>query len=381
MKKQKLRCILFFALCCDLGLFGKKLIAPAVNIITDALHIPGGIGTSFSIMFSVLAAFLIPMPGCATLMGAVQSVLALALGMAGSLGLLSPVGYIVPGIVIDCTVWIFKKGKIPAKIAMTIVNSLAAAAAAITASLLMFRLKGFPFFLYIAVGLVSGALCGLLAGELFSRLQPALRVYSGDKVLKSKRNRVILMDFRGETAVRKEFTNRNDLVLETEVYHKLENTGLNSADLLKTEKNALILSYINGINYVELVDEQEKTGYSPEPWDHLYHWLRDFHQKTGLVFSDPNLRNFLYDTETSKTYGLDFEECTSGCFSDMIYKLCAYILLYDPPYSETKGVICSRLKCLCLEDNPTLQEEADRKIREAAEAIRMRRERKSVENR
>ena len=46
MNKDKLRRLIIMALCCDIGLFSKRLIAPAANVITDALHIPGGIGTA-----------------------------------------------------------------------------------------------------------------------------------------------------------------------------------------------------------------------------------------------------------------------------------------------------------------------------------------------
>ena len=101
MKHLSLRNLLFLTLCCDLGLFSKRLIAPAANILTDFLRIPGGIGTSFSLMFLVVAAELVPIFGCATLMSVIQSMIALSLGMVGSMGILSPIGYIVPGIVID----------------------------------------------------------------------------------------------------------------------------------------------------------------------------------------------------------------------------------------------------------------------------------------
>ena len=104
MKHARLRRLIFLALCCDLGLFTKRLIAPVANLLTDSLHIPGGIGTSFSLMFLVIAAMLMPGFGCGILMGAVQSAIALSLGMVGSMGVLSPIGYIVPGFVIDCVV-------------------------------------------------------------------------------------------------------------------------------------------------------------------------------------------------------------------------------------------------------------------------------------
>ena len=55
MKHSKLAMLNFMALCCVLGMFTKKLINPFANIITEALHIPGGISTGFSIMFLVIA--------------------------------------------------------------------------------------------------------------------------------------------------------------------------------------------------------------------------------------------------------------------------------------------------------------------------------------
>ena len=80
MNRYSLRNLLFLTLCCDLGLFSKRLISPAANILTDFLRIPGGIGTSFSLMFLVVAAELVPVFGCATLMSLVQSLIALSLG-------------------------------------------------------------------------------------------------------------------------------------------------------------------------------------------------------------------------------------------------------------------------------------------------------------
>ena len=98
MKKLRLNQLIYLALCCDMGMIAKRLIAPAANLFTDALHIPGGIGTSFSLMFLVVGAVLTGQFGAATLMGAIQSGIALAMGATGSLGILAPIGYIVPGL-------------------------------------------------------------------------------------------------------------------------------------------------------------------------------------------------------------------------------------------------------------------------------------------
>lgn len=174
MKNIKLRRIVFLALCCDLSLIGKRLISPVANILTDFLRVPGGIGTAFSLMFLVLAAMLMPFFGCGALMGAVQSLIALSLGMMGSMGALSPIGYIVPGIVIDCTVYITKRVRMSDDITAILSNILASAAAVFAANAIIFRLKGLPLALYLSVAATGGAICGSLCGNLVKRLRPVI---------------------------------------------------------------------------------------------------------------------------------------------------------------------------------------------------------------
>ena len=179
MKHHRLRNLIFLALCCDLGLFSKRLIAPAANVITDFLRIPGGIGTSFSLMFLIVAAELVPVFGCAALMGAVQSILALSLGMVGSMGALSPIGYIVPGLVIDIIFLISRKMKLNTETGMILANMLSAMAAGFTADLIVFRLRGPALALYLSVGALSGAFCGCLGYALAKRLKPVLEMPEG----------------------------------------------------------------------------------------------------------------------------------------------------------------------------------------------------------
>lgn len=169
MKENKIKCLIIMALCCDLGLFSKRLIAPAANVLTDALHIPGGIGASFSLMFLVVAVGIMPRFWCGTIMGAVQSLIALSLGMVGSMGALSPIGYIVPGFVIDCVMWATKRLELKTDYGAVLANMLAAASASLTANLIVFRLSGIVLALYVAVALTSGAVCGVLGSRLISR--------------------------------------------------------------------------------------------------------------------------------------------------------------------------------------------------------------------
>ena len=174
MKHSKLRRMIFLALCCDLGLFTKRLIAPAANILTDSLHIPGGISTGFSLMFLVLAAVLMPGFGCGTVMGVVQSAIALSMGMVGSMGALAPIGYIVPGLVIDCVIFISRKAKLSDDVATLMANMLASASASLTANIIVFHLRGLILLLYVSVALTSGAVCGVLGGSLAARLRPVI---------------------------------------------------------------------------------------------------------------------------------------------------------------------------------------------------------------
>ncbi len=174
MKFYKLRTLIFLALCCDLGLFAKKLINPVANVICDSLHIPGGIGTSFSLMFLVIAVTLVPRFGCGIMMGVVQSALALGLGMVGSMGALSPIGYIVPGLAIDLIQWATRSTALSAGERMALMNAAAALCAAGAANCIVFRLRGVVLLLYLCVSITSGMLCGLLGAKVAHRLTPVI---------------------------------------------------------------------------------------------------------------------------------------------------------------------------------------------------------------
>lgn len=167
---MKLQNTIFLALCCTLGLFAKKLISPFSNVVTDALHIPGGVSTAFSLMFLVVAAGITKQKWSATLMGAVQSVLALAFGMGGGMGILAPVGFILPGVMIDLVVTLQKSREREQTVRLFLANVLASMTAALSADLLAFRLPGPALAVYLGVAATSGGICGYLAGILCGRL-------------------------------------------------------------------------------------------------------------------------------------------------------------------------------------------------------------------
>lgn len=174
MKKLNLRSMIFLALCCDLGLAAKKIISPFANVITDFLHIPGGIGTAFSVMFLVIAVTLVPCFGCGTVFGTVQSILAVAFGMVGSMGALSPVGYIVPGIAVDILFHVLRNSSLSIQEKIVLGNMLASVCAAMSANCITFHLWGVVLLLYLSVAACSGVVCGLLGGMVVKRVMPVL---------------------------------------------------------------------------------------------------------------------------------------------------------------------------------------------------------------
>lgn len=162
------------ALCCVLGLFSKKLINPFANVITEMLHIPGGISTGFSIMFLVIAVELIRGRYCGTLMAAVQGFLALVLGRVGSMGILMPISYLLTGIAIDVIYAVHQPLKLTRLERMVFANALAAFMASFTANLLVFRLTGPVLWLYLGVSTLSGTIYGFPGAAIAKRLAGVL---------------------------------------------------------------------------------------------------------------------------------------------------------------------------------------------------------------
>lgn len=179
MKSHRLFTLNVMALCCILGLFTKKLINPFANVITEALHIPGGVSTGFSIMFLVIAMELVQTPRSGVMMGTVQGLLALIMGRVGSMGLLAPIGYIVPGLVIDLVYRLCRRSVFSRTDRMVIANGLAAVMASVTANFIVFHLHGPVLWLYLCVSATCGSLYGILGSTVAARLCTVYGQYQG----------------------------------------------------------------------------------------------------------------------------------------------------------------------------------------------------------
>jgi hypothetical protein len=178
LKRISLKNLIFMAVCCDLGIIAKKLIAPAANLVTDNLHIPGGIGTAFSLLFLVTAAFIVKRFGAGMLMGLVQSGIAFLLGSAGSMGALAPLGYLIPGLVIDLCVLLLGRTGMSEDVRIVMCCALASVASSITANVIVFGLVGSVLALYCCTACISGIVCGFIAAFLCKRLRP---VFANDR--------------------------------------------------------------------------------------------------------------------------------------------------------------------------------------------------------
>ncbi|SEP98278.1 hypothetical protein SAMN02910369_00966 [Lachnospiraceae bacterium NE2001] len=163
-KNSLLRDIAIMILCCFAGVALKRLINPFANMVTDALHVPGGISTAFSLMFLVIASLVTKRKWCATVMGSMQALTALAIGMVGSMGILMPLAYIIPGIAVDLVMLIPEKGLFSDYFKAFIAGILSSVSAALFADLVVFHLPIKPLTVYLLLATVSGAICGGLAG-------------------------------------------------------------------------------------------------------------------------------------------------------------------------------------------------------------------------
>ena len=156
----------FMLVCCVLGIFTKKIINPYANVVTDALHVPGGISTGVSLMFLVIAAGVNTRRGNASIMSILQAAAAMSIGMVGSMGFLLPLAYLIPGVMIDIVMLIPGKNRMAVRLKAFIANIVGSLAAAIFADIVVFHLPLNALAVYLGLAALSGAIAGFLAGEI-----------------------------------------------------------------------------------------------------------------------------------------------------------------------------------------------------------------------
>ena len=161
------------AMMAALGVAVKPIVVSLVHIVTGPLFIPGGsLAGGFYMMWIVLGAGLVNKRGTATLIGLVQSIIVITLGVYGTHGIVSLLTYTLPGLTVDLLLWITRQEP-EEKMAMFIGGIGANLCGVILSNVVFFRLPLVPLLFSISAGALSGALGGLLAwlvAERFSKL-------------------------------------------------------------------------------------------------------------------------------------------------------------------------------------------------------------------
>jgi hypothetical protein len=157
---------------------------------------------------------------------------------------------------------------------------------------------------------------------------------------KSRRNRVRLVQHNTERYVIKSFSEEESFQKELEIYRMLQTRDFPCARVIIADKKTLVLTELPGINLVDCLEEQEKSGdINFEIWGKLVEWLTAFQKQTGFVMTDVNLRNFLYDKKSRALYGVDFEECAKSDIIATAASLAAFIRNYFPENTPLKREI------------------------------------------
>jgi len=93
------------------------------------------------------------------------------------MGLLAPIGYIMPGIAIDLILLVSRKLTKDLSAGIMLSSIVSSVIACLTATVLVFRLSGIILLLYVFVSATSGSVCGLLAVSLVNRIRPVIFSY------------------------------------------------------------------------------------------------------------------------------------------------------------------------------------------------------------
>jgi len=178
--------------------------------------------------------------------------------------------------------------------------------------------------------------------------------YSVIEKFYSKKNDVykiknIYKNNKEEICVIKNFNNIDNMNREIDMLKNLKNKGLAVPEIYYVGKKEVVMEYIEGKTLLDVICENEiNKVFDYDIVRKLLIWLKNFYSITRnsmnkkIIMSDVNLRNFIVDKHI---YGIDFENCKKGNIEEDIGKLCAYILTYDPSFTEWKVKLVDKIFC------------------------------------
>ena len=151
----------------------------------------------------------------------------------------------------------------------------------------------------------------------------------------SRRNQVYGVVRHGRGAVEKHFTDMDDWRRECGRYAALRGR-LELPGVLDSAPGLLITGYCPQPTLLSVLEEQERCGFSPEPWRALADWLLRCNALCGELPADGNLRNFLWDAAVGRVIGLDLEDYRPYAVSSCGAEFAAALLTYSPADTSVK---------------------------------------------
>lgn len=156
----------------------------------------------------------------------------------------------------------------------------------------------------------------------------------------SKKNGTYLAKHGNERVIIKNYYSKSACDKESGIYAKLKSTP--HARYTRVSDTSAHIEYIDAPNFVDLLEEYESAGKSAkEPFLKLIEWLKSFNLETGFIMSDDNLRNFLWTG--NGVVGIDFEDAVEGDVKKDIGNIAAYVVSYDPCFTEYKLELAKEL--------------------------------------
>jgi len=168
---------------------------------------------------------------------------------------------------------------------------------------------------------------------------------------KSRRNKV----WREGEIVYKQFCHhdgeRMEAVLaraayEAETLEHLRRHGVFVPQLISCKKDIIAMEYIKSINLVDFIELAENVNMHTEVGavvGGIVGWFNGFYSaKSGQNRGDVNGRNILI-TPAGRVAGVDFEEPCYGKKEVDVGKLIAFVLTYEPKYTEFKTTFANML--------------------------------------
>lgn len=154
---------------------------------------------------------------------------------------------------------------------------------------------------------------------------------------RSKKNSVYLVEKQGQRLIKKVYDSAQSLEIERKELALL--AGLRVPEIVRSERNTLYLSYIEG---ALLLDEflNRSTNDLPQLAKSLADFLLAYYRRRGAGIADANFRNFII--KDGECYGIDFDEPPQGDLKECAARFAAFCFLYTVSF-ERKTAFCLSL--------------------------------------